>query len=64
MKSSRLFPPALVAAALVAALPLAVSAQVKVGISVSATGPAASLGIPERNTVALLPTEISTASVI
>ncbi len=30
---------------------------VNVGVSVSATGPAASLGIAERNTVALLPTQ-------
>jgi len=34
-------------------------AQVKVGITVSSTGPAASLGIPERNTVALLPKEVA-----
>lgn len=40
------------------ALPLLASAQIKVGITVASTGPAASLGIPERNTVALLPTEI------
>lgn len=40
------------------AFPLTVLAQVKVGVTLSATGPAASLGIPERNTVALLPTEI------
>lgn len=33
-------------------------AQVKVGVIVSATGPAASLGIPEKNTIALLPKEI------
>ncbi len=33
-------------------------AQIKVGVVVSATGPAASLGIPERNTVALMPKEI------
>lgn len=46
------------AAAILAALPLAVSAQIKVGVTVSATGPAASLGIPERDTVSLLPTEI------
>jgi branched-chain amino acid transport system substrate-binding protein len=31
------------------------SAQVKVGVTVSATGPAASLGIPERNTIAMCP---------
>ncbi|MBY4897670.1 ABC transporter substrate-binding protein [Cupriavidus sp. AU9028] len=33
-------------------------AQVKIGVTVSATGPAASLGIPERNTFGLLPKEI------
>jgi branched-chain amino acid transport system substrate-binding protein len=36
----------------------AASAQVKIGVTVSATGPAASLGIPEKNTIALLPREI------
>jgi len=34
-------------------------AQIKVGVSVSATGPAASLGIPEKNTFSLLPKEIA-----
>jgi len=34
-------------------------AQLKVGIVVSATGPAASLGIPQKNTAALLPKEMS-----
>ncbi len=33
-------------------------AQIKVGVTVSSTGPAASLGIPEKNTVELLPREI------
>lgn len=33
-------------------------AEIRVGVIVSATGPAASLGIPERNTVALLPQTI------
>jgi len=33
-------------------------ADLNVGISVSATGPAASLGIPEKNSVALLPASI------
>ncbi|CAB3718487.1 ABC transporter substrate-binding protein [Trinickia soli] len=33
-------------------------AQVKIGVVLSTTGPAASLGIPEKNTVALLPKEI------
>jgi len=45
--------------ALALALPLMASAQIKVGITVASTGPAASLGIPERNTVSLLPTEIA-----
>jgi branched-chain amino acid transport system substrate-binding protein len=30
-------------------------ADINVGVTLSATGPAASLGIPEKNTVALLP---------
>ncbi|HTH72782.1 MAG TPA: ABC transporter substrate-binding protein [Trinickia sp.] len=38
-------------------------AQVKVGVVLSTTGPAASLGIPEKNTVALLPKEIGGKSV-
>ena len=33
-------------------------ADVNVGVTVSATGPAASLGIPEKNTIALLPKTI------
>jgi branched-chain amino acid transport system substrate-binding protein len=33
-------------------------AQIKIGVVVSATGPAASLGIPEQNTFALMPKEI------
>ncbi|HNH23803.1 MAG TPA: ABC transporter substrate-binding protein, partial [Accumulibacter sp.] len=33
-------------------------AEINVGVIVSATGPAASLGIPEKNSVALLPTTI------
>ena len=45
-------------AALALAFPLTVFAQVKVGVTLATTGPAASLGIPERNTVALLPQEI------
>lgn len=39
------------------------SAQVKIGVTLSATGPAASLGIPEKNTIALLPKEIAGKSV-
>ena len=34
-------------------------AQVNIGVTVSATGPAASLGIPERNTIALMPKTIA-----
>jgi branched-chain amino acid transport system substrate-binding protein len=47
-------------AALVAALGVgtAVAQDIKVGVTVSATGPAASLGIPERNTFPLLPQTI------
>ena len=37
----------------------AAQAQINVGVIVSATGPAASLGIPERNTVALMPRTIA-----
>ncbi len=45
----------------VAAATLAVAAQadINVGVTVSATGPAASLGIPEKNTFTLLPTTIA-----
>ncbi len=49
---------ALVRAALAALFALAAStafAQVKIGVTVSATGPAASLGIPERNTIPMCP---------
>ena len=34
------------------------SAQIKIGVTLSLTGPAASLGIPERDTIALFPKEI------
>ena len=45
---------------LVAALSMAgiAQAQIKVGVTVSATGPAASLGIPEKNTIDLMPKTI------
>ena len=42
-----------------ALLATAAQAQIKVGVTVSATGPAASLGIPEKNTFALMPKEIA-----
>lgn len=38
-------------------------AQIKVGVTVSATGPAASLGIPEKNTFSLMPKTIAGKSV-
>ncbi len=44
--------------AVLAAFSANVMADVNVGVSVSATGPAASLGIPEKNTIALLPQKI------
>lgn len=47
--------PALIAACAA----FAVEADITVGVTLSATGPAASLGIPEKNTIALLPTTIS-----
>ncbi|WP_322010844.1 ABC transporter substrate-binding protein [Paraburkholderia sp. J12] len=50
------------AAALMGTAGVAV-AQVKIGVTLSATGPAASLGIPEKNTIALLPKEIAGKSV-
>ncbi|UVE54198.1 ABC transporter substrate-binding protein [Burkholderia sp. EMB26] len=53
---------ALLAAGLVCAAATA-SAQVKIGVTLSATGPAASLGIPEKNTIALLSKEIAGKSV-
>ena len=36
-----------------------VMADINIGVVVSATGPAASLGIPEKNTIGLLPTTIA-----
>lgn len=49
----------LLAALIAAAASSAALAQIKVGVTVSATGPAASLGIPEKNTFTLLPTTIA-----
>ncbi|MEY4754663.1 MAG: hypothetical protein RJA44_2338, partial [Pseudomonadota bacterium] len=48
----------LAAAALLGAAGAAL-ADITVGVTVSATGPAASLGIPEKNTIALMPTTIA-----
>jgi branched-chain amino acid transport system substrate-binding protein len=44
---------------LLAAATLAVQAQIKIGVTLSTTGPAGSLGIPEKNTIALLPKTIA-----
>jgi len=41
------------------AMATAAYADINVGVTVSATGPAASLGIPEKNTIALMPTTIA-----
>jgi branched-chain amino acid transport system substrate-binding protein len=49
---------ALVAAGLAASATVAL-ADINVGVTVSATGPAASLGIPEKNTIALMPQTIA-----
>jgi branched-chain amino acid transport system substrate-binding protein len=50
---------ALAAPALALAATQAAAQDLKVGVPVSATGPAASLGIPERNTFALMPQTIA-----
>ena len=62
MKSAlRWISAALVAAGVSAAWSTHAFADVKIGVTVSATGPAASLGIPEKNTIALLPKDVDTA---
>jgi branched-chain amino acid transport system substrate-binding protein len=48
----------LLLASMLLACATAAQAQIKVGVTLSATGPAASLGIPEKNTFALMPTVI------
>ena len=57
MKKRNLFPLAIAAAAALACS--AALADINVGVTVSATGPAASLGIPEKNTIALMPRTIA-----
>jgi branched-chain amino acid transport system substrate-binding protein len=52
---------ALFAAGISSALPAL--AQIKIGVTLSTTGPAVSLGIPEKNTIALLPKTIAGKSV-
>lgn len=46
------------AAAIALALAMPAAADVTIGVTLSATGPAASLGIPQKNTIELLPTSI------
>ena len=55
MKFTRSLLPAL----LLALFGTAAQADINVGVTVSATGPAASLGIPEKNTVELMPKTIA-----
>jgi branched-chain amino acid transport system substrate-binding protein len=50
---------AMIAALLAFALAGIAQADINVGVTLSATGPAASLGIPEKNTFALMPTTIA-----
>lgn len=52
------FAKSLMAAAALSMAATAAQATINVGVVVSATGPAASLGIPERNTIQLLPKTI------
>src|SRR5881396_180294 len=54
---------AALAAACLTLVAAGVAAQVKIGVLVSATGPAASLGIPEKNTIAMCPKTIGGKSV-
>lgn len=53
----KLFKPAVLAASLIAAS--LAHADINVGVTLSATGPAASLGIPEKNTITLMPKTIA-----
>ena len=48
----------LIAAVATFGFALSAHGQINVGVTLSATGPAASLGIPEKNTFELLPTTI------
>src|SRR3954451_8463544 len=48
----------LLALSLIALASAGAHAQIKIGVTLSTTGPAVSLGIPEKNTIALLPKTI------
>ena len=54
MKTQRMLP-----ALILATLSGMAQADINIGVSVSATGPAASLSIPEKMTFAILPTTIA-----
>ena len=53
----------LIALSLLALASASALAQIKIGVTLSTTGPAVSLGIPEKNTIALLPKTIAGKSV-
>ena len=53
----------LLALSLIALAAAGAHAQIKIGVTLSTTGPAVSLGIPEKNTIALLPKTIAGKSV-
>ena len=55
---------AAVAALCATVLPLAAQAQMKVGVIASATGPTAAVGIPQKNSAALLPAKIGAIDVV
>src|SRR5271165_4365553 len=46
-----------------ALLPMAAAAQIRVGVLVSSTGPGAVVGIPQKNSAALLPPKLAGYSV-
>ncbi len=52
-----------IAAALVLAASLPAHADINIGVTVSATGPATSLGAPQKNTATLLPTAIGSEKI-
>ena len=56
---NRNFPWPKLIAALAVTWSAGVLADINIGVTLSTTGPAASLGIPEKNTIELLPTSIN-----
>ena len=59
MNERKLLPKLIGSLAIVlAGFALSAQADINVGVTLSATGPAASLGIPEKNTIALMPQTI------